>query len=592
MYGRPPTGSLANRPSSRSGATSSWGGRGAGTAAGAKTRAGPPATGRPGTNMRGGFGYQVVDRPMTQQGLGGMRTGAQGPGRMIQDITYFQSELRQKISLLSAELARLNAEYDLLSKENANYASFERRADGLAGELRELQGTLGDFNTLVDKLHTDTDLEDIERHCQQLRVKNERDEIVLDDVFQERQAREAAVRDVESQIEAERARAEKQVAELDDTRRAIFLELKEENRTYTAEIAAKQAELAVLDNQAAELQEELQQEPVKLRALHLGEKVAELAKKKTEMEAHIKELEGESGPQEKSRLLQQVKEANQETSGMERKILELEDQAAKLKETLSGIDMELDSNQAEKNAKYEELLKRDRDMQAFLDSFEKRKADAEERNTGVEQTIVELLERMRSLVKPDTLPSPEVFHDLQGDLKFKEKEMRTSETTMEALIQERDRRLSDFEKVNSLETKMTAELEHLRTKVSNVRNELRKISDVESIKRDVEEAKERNEKERTQLLTLRDTLRYQVQQNLSAKHDAKKASLHENETAAQLATLEQRLRHIEGTNFHLKEYINTKNSESDYKGISKQVAALMDEVNQQIIRMKSVPPAR
>ncbi|KAJ3147741.1 Intraflagellar transport protein 74 [Geranomyces variabilis] len=542
--------------------------------------------------MRGGFGYQVVDRPMTQQGLGGMRTGAQGPGRMIQDITYFQSELRQKINLLSAELARLNAEYDVLSKENANYASFERRADGLAGELRELQGTLGDFNTLVDKLHTDTDLEDIERHCQQLRAKNERDEIVLDDVFQERQAREAAVRDLESQIEAEKARAEKQVAELDDTRRAIFLELKEENRTYTAEIAAKQAELAALDKQAADLQEELQQEPVKLRALHLGEKVAELVKKKTEMEAQIKELEGESGPQEKSRLLQQVKEANQETSGMERKILELEDQAAKLKETVSGLDMELDSNQAEKNAKYEELLKRDRDMQAFLDSFEKRKADAEERNTGVEQTIVELLERMRSLVKPDTLPSPEVFHDLQGDLKFKEKEMRTSETTMEALIQERDRRLSDFEKVNSLETKMTAELAHLRTKLSNVRSELGKISDVESIKRDVEEAKERNEKERTQLLTLRDTLRYQVQQNLSAKHDAKKASLHENETAAQLGTLEQRLRHIEGTNFHLKEYISTKNSESDYKGVSKQVAALMDEVNQQIIRMKSIPPAR
>ncbi|KAI8593685.1 hypothetical protein BDZ88DRAFT_492951 [Geranomyces variabilis] len=592
MYGRPPTGSLANRPSSRSGATSSWGGRGAGTAAGPKTRAGPPATGRPGTNMRGGFGYQVVDRPMTQQGLGGMRTGAQGPGRMIQDITYFQSELRQKINLLSAELARLNAEYDVLSKENANYASFERRADGLAGELRELQGTLGDFNTLVDKLHTDTDLEDIERHGQQLRAKNERDEIVLDDVFQERQAREAAVRDLETQIEAEKARAEKQVAELDDTRRAIFLELKEENRTYTAEIAAKQAELAALDKQAADLQEELQQEPVKLRALHLGEKVAELAKKKTEMEAQIKELEGESGPQEKSRLLQQVKEANQETSGMERKILELEDQAAKLKETISGLDMELDSNQAEKNAKYEELLKRDRDMQAFLDSFEKRKADAEERNTGVEQTIVELLERMRSLVKPDTLPSPEVFHDLQGDLKFKEKEMRTSETTMEALIQERDRRLSDFEKVNSLETKMTAELAHLRTKLSNVRSELAKISDVESIKRDVEEAKERNEKERTQLLTLRDTLRYQVQQNLSAKHDAKKASLHENETAAQLGTLEQRLRHIEGTNFHLKEYISTKNSESDYKGIAKQVAALMDEVNQQIIRMKSIPPAR
>ncbi|TPX54840.1 hypothetical protein PhCBS80983_g05707 [Powellomyces hirtus] len=591
MYGRPPTGSLANRPSSRAGAASSWG-RGGGAAPPTGTRAGPPGTGRPNTTMRGGFGYQVVDRPMTQQGLGGMRTGAQGPGRMIQDITYFQSELRQKITLLTSEINKLNNEYETISKENTNYTSFEKRADGLAEELRELQGRLGDFNTLVDKLHTDTDLEDIERHYNQIKAKNERDSIALDDVFQERQQREAAVREVELQIEQEQSRAEEQVNALDDERRAVYLRLQQENKVYAQDIAKKQAQLDSLAKQATALQQELSQEPVKLRALALGEKVTELVAKKAEMETQIKALESESGPQEKARLLQQVKEANQETSGMERKIGELQEQTQKLKEQLSGLDIELDSNQAEKNAKYEELLKRDKDMQSFLDSFEKRKTASEERNTAIEQKIVEMLERVRTLAKPEQLPSPEVFQDLQGDLKFKEKEMRTSETTMEALIQERDRRLSDLEKVNQLEAKMTAELTHLRQKMAKLRQDLDKVSDIETVKREVEETKERDEKERAQLLTVRDTLRYQVQQNLSAKHDAKKASLHENETAAQLGTLEQRLRHIEGTNFHLKEYISTKNAESDYRGVAKQVTALMDEVNQQIIKMKSVPPAR
>ncbi|KAJ3277281.1 Intraflagellar transport protein 74, partial [Borealophlyctis nickersoniae] len=63
-------------------------------------------------------GGLVFDRPMTQQGLGGMKTGVQGPGRMVQDRTFYQSELRQRITLLSTELAKLNTEYDTMAKEN------------------------------------------------------------------------------------------------------------------------------------------------------------------------------------------------------------------------------------------------------------------------------------------------------------------------------------------------------------------------------------------------------------------------------------------------------------------------------------------
>ncbi len=43
----------------------------------------------------------VADRPMTQQGLGGMRTSAgRGPQRQIQDKTYFLGLLRLAFLLL------------------------------------------------------------------------------------------------------------------------------------------------------------------------------------------------------------------------------------------------------------------------------------------------------------------------------------------------------------------------------------------------------------------------------------------------------------------------------------------------------------
>ena len=59
--------------------------------------------------------------------------------------------------------------------------------DQSANELRELQGQLGDLNTLVDKLNVDTDLEDIERLYNQIKIKNQRENNILNDVFTQRQ---------------------------------------------------------------------------------------------------------------------------------------------------------------------------------------------------------------------------------------------------------------------------------------------------------------------------------------------------------------------------------------------------------------------
>ena len=66
-------------------------------------------------------------------------------------------------------------------------ANFLNRADGLAEELKELQGELGDYNTLVDKVNTSNDLEEVEKQLLQLKSKNQRESHILDDIFIQRQ---------------------------------------------------------------------------------------------------------------------------------------------------------------------------------------------------------------------------------------------------------------------------------------------------------------------------------------------------------------------------------------------------------------------
>jgi intraflagellar transport protein 74 len=181
--------------------------------------------------------------------------GAIGTGRMVQDRTFFQSELRQKLNMLVSEINKMNSEGESIMKENSNYAAFEKRADMLADEIKELQGQLGDLNTLVDKLHTDSDLVDIERQQAQLKSKNQRESQVLDEIFVQRQQKENLARDIEKQIEDERKKSEAQINELPLERRNVYFALKDENLRYLSEIQKRQSELDAINSKIASLQQ-------------------------------------------------------------------------------------------------------------------------------------------------------------------------------------------------------------------------------------------------------------------------------------------------------------------------------------------------
>ncbi|KAI9364869.1 hypothetical protein DFJ73DRAFT_353466 [Zopfochytrium polystomum] len=276
---------------------------------------------------------------------------------------------------------------------------------------------------------------------------------------------------------------------------------------------------------------------------------------------------------------------------MERKIAEYEEQVQRVSEALSQLEMEIDSGNGDRNSKYEELLKRDKDMQTFLDKFEEKKAEALQRNSQAEAAIVSYLDKIRVLAKNEAMPTRSEHQELQGDLKFKEREMKNSENTTEALMIERDRRLQDLDKVNQLETKLHAELAHLREKIQKLEEDTKKVSNIEVVKRDAEAAKKRNALDRESLKLQRDTLRLYVQAT-ATKHDGKRAQLHDNDTFTQLGALEQRLKHQESNNYHLRDYINSKSVESDYMVAAGDAAKMVDEINAQLGKILSLPPAR
>ena len=127
---------------------------------------------RPGS--RAGLGplntnIQVAERPVTQQGMMGMKPISQGPGRQIQDRSYYMGELRKRCDELQSEINKMNAEADQYNKDTETYTKFEKKYNTLINEVRKLQGDLADLNLIADKSRNNTDPHDIENAFQHLK---------------------------------------------------------------------------------------------------------------------------------------------------------------------------------------------------------------------------------------------------------------------------------------------------------------------------------------------------------------------------------------------------------------------------------------
>ena len=57
------------------------------------------------------------DRPVTKDGMSGMNTKMQGPGRVVQDRSYFMTQIRQKCQQTCEEIEKMKNKMENMNKE-------------------------------------------------------------------------------------------------------------------------------------------------------------------------------------------------------------------------------------------------------------------------------------------------------------------------------------------------------------------------------------------------------------------------------------------------------------------------------------------
>lgn len=538
---------------------------------------------RPGTRtgVATGIGFStpisVVDRPITQQGLSGMKTGSRGPQRQVQDKSYFMGLMRTKITDLGSEITHLSGEIDSMKQEQSTFLTYDKRVKEMAQELTELQGTLGDYNLLVDLINTDTEKFEIDEETRLLKETNKEAADKLDATFSRKQDLESMMRQLEAEIEEERHMGESLVEAMQPELRNKYLDLRNVNTNLLQHLDQMQRELDALDNRKGALEDELSMSKVKQEAVGLYEKLQELEEKRAEI---INENQKRGTPkEERERLLLQVKENNSEIATMERQISEVQEQMRGIQEEIQHLDQDLEENQSERSQKYRELRKREETMDQFLATFEENKLEELKRLESLENNNVALLEKLsRNMAHFSQLPNSRDFDVMRNDLAFKEGELEKSRYTEQGLKHESLNLQGNLQKIEALESKVQKEMVELKEKMDRMQNELVEFSDLDSLRTKAGEKRRNLVQEKDELDTRKTSVSQSLQEVTSAVNSIK-GQLNENETYTQLNNLEKKWAHLEQTNFTLKEFVAQKRAESNFLPLKNQAMKLVMDYN-------------
>ncbi|KAJ6669487.1 hypothetical protein lerEdw1_000035 [Lerista edwardsae] len=505
-----------------------------------------------------------------------------GPQRQIMDKSYYLGVLRSKINELTTEITKLQKEIDMYNQENSVYLSYEKRAESLASEIKEFQGQLADYNMLVDKLNTNTDMEEVMSDYNLLKAQNDREAQSIDIIFTERQAKEKQIQAVEDDIHQEKQAAEDIIKNMSEEDQAKYMETKVTNEKLLQELCALQQELDSVNMKEQALEtvgisllaflsrtcssyQEIAHSQIKQEALQLYEKLHRLEEHRDQMIAEDKSMG--SPQEERERLLKQVKEDNQEIASMERQLTDIREKINHLNEGIRQLDMDLEEHQD------------------FLESFEETKNQELQRKVQLESNIVALLEhssRNINRMKQISSVTNQELKIMQEDLTFKSNEMQKSQSTAKNLGTDSQRLRLDLQKMDLLEGKMGEELASLKEKIKQMTKDLELYNNLPALKRAGEEKKTKLQKEKETLTKRRDAFK-KIMEQLNKEHESLKLQLQENETHAQLTNLERKWQHHEQNNFVMKEFIATKTQESDYRPIMKNVKKQIADYNKTLM---------
>ncbi|KAK4467750.1 hypothetical protein MN116_008681 [Schistosoma mekongi] len=524
----------------------------------------------------------VEDRPITQQGLRGLKSAVRGPKRQVEDKSYFLGLLRGKINEINSEIGTITRQLTEKEEENASFVQYEQMAEKLAYEIKELQGELGDYNTLVDKATLGDNITSIEMDLEDVQAANQRAEQNLEILYNDRQRRELSLKACELELQEEQQISENVIQEMNDKERERYFKLKDLNTHLLNQLSEGQLELEALKFKKVELEEELSTSSIKQEAVRLFSQLHEVQNRRDQL---LAEETSEEDPQkERQRLLQQVKSDNQEIAAIEKQQHAIQEKIANKEEELRILEQEVDENYQERNQKYRELKKREQQIDEFLETFDYSKSSEISGINEIQSTIIDILNRTSNYIIRLNKTSPELDFELPSAKSIAQQETTEivkSGESIQNLTRERRRLHQDLLKVNHLESKITQEMETLRKRISKMEEEIVIFDDLDKVREDAILRRQTLNNQKSYFNVFNINLN-KFNQQLSNEYNQLQMNLTQQTTYSQLNNLIQRWIQYEQVNYALNELITNKRIEMNSLNLMEMTMKLVKMYNEHL----------
>ena len=229
--------------------------------------------------------------------------------------------------------------------------------------------------------------------------------------------------------------------------------LAHENYALENEIGPKVQQIDMMTQQIRQKQETLAQDRWRNEYARLS---ALREKLKRERDSAQEDARATSLDPEEARamMLEKVKVGKARMAQVEEQIQQVDEEVDNHKRAIAEIksDLEERKNESSSSQKYEMLFQRDKEMTAFIDGFDEKKATEIQQQMETQSNIVALLE-----YASQGIPNSGKLQDMEDDLSVKDRRLETSQMTKEKLEKELVKRQMELNKINTLEDKIKLE---------------------------------------------------------------------------------------------------------------------------------------
>mmetsp|Transcript_15630 Transcript_15630/g.46878 ORF Transcript_15630/g.46878 Transcript_15630/m.46878 type:complete len:580 (-) Transcript_15630:27-1766(-) len=528
-----------------------------------------------------GTTVNVSDRPVTQQGMRGMKT-VHGPTRQVQDSSYYVGILRGKIMELTNEIHSLQAESKQHERSMHEYGGLQRRHENLLGEVRTLEGTLADYNLAMDKGRVGTDPAELSGYVAEFQAKNKQFASEVDRIFLIKKQKDDDASQIDVQIQELHQLAQQKINNLEPEKVQRYDHLLDQS----LDLQKKQdAMLAEIDNLVVQIRE---LEGPNHKQSHSDE-YAQLTKRGERLQKHERRLSDElaiwesADPKEALRRLKcQVETQSSELKHHEEYVRDTKSQIILAERQLSELHEEIKDRKSESGGerqKYDKLRQRDEDMSRFISEYEGTRMSTLQDQQQAQCAITSLLEHIsRTLEEQCSIPTQQRLLEMRDEATFKERQLESSQETTSRLNMERKQRETELLKIETLDEKIQAELTSLQQRMDLMRSDMIEFDNVDGLRHRASATMSTLSRLLKEYQGRRESVKSQVT-HLTTKYEGLKTKIQNSESAKPLSTLEAKIRTYGQTIFHLQEFVEVKNRETDYRTLKESASNLIGSLN-------------